>query len=102
MDKITYRRSLPVRIAKVGLGAAHRFLPKSMYNFFYGSLRRVLWVAQRVSLKVGLSAATVFNKKEAKNIMTIPWHNLKRKHVIILNKIINLNKEEFTKYLKTK
>lgn len=64
MDNITYKRSLPVRVVKVCLEAAYRFLPKGVYNLLYGILRRVLWVAQRISLRIKFLSASAFNKKE--------------------------------------
>lgn len=71
MDKITYRRSLPVRIVKVGLYAAQRVLPKNIYNLFYGSLRCVLWAAQRRSMKFRLYAAVILKKKDVRKLALI-------------------------------
>ena len=71
MNKIIYKRSLPVRMAKVFLDGAHRFLPEGMYNLFYVSLRRVLWLAQRVSIKAQFCSSLIFNKKESSKLSLI-------------------------------
>jgi hypothetical protein len=71
MDKITYKRSLPVKAAKVILDAAHRVLPKRMYNLFYGLLRRVLWAAQRAALRSRVCFAAIFDKKEAGKLLLV-------------------------------
>jgi O-methyltransferase len=57
INQITYKRSLPVRIAKVVLAAANRGLPKGMYTILYGSGRYLLWSVQRVLSKARLFAA---------------------------------------------
>jgi len=63
LNKITYKRSLPVRIAKVVLAVANRGLPKGLYTILYDSGRSLLWTVQRVLLKARLFAAVILHKE---------------------------------------
>lgn len=63
VKQMTYRRSLPVRMAKVVLAVANKGLPKGMYSIFYGSGRFVLWTVQRVLLKTRLFAAVIMQNE---------------------------------------
>ncbi|HAW58429.1 MAG TPA: hypothetical protein DCX03_05365 [Bacteroidales bacterium] len=68
---VSYKRSLPVRLAKVVLDLAHRVLPHGAYTFLYGSGRRILWVVQRLLLKMSLFSAVAVNKEKVGKLRLI-------------------------------
>lgn len=62
--EIRYKRSWPVRFAKMILYASYKIMPQRIYDSLYASGRAILWAQQRLVYKVRFLVARIFCKGE--------------------------------------